>query len=80
MKIVNKEQLHEFLDIARSCKGEVTLESRFGDRYNLKSELSTYIAMGTLLNDKAEDLELFCSDPNDEAKFFKFFYENPGVL
>lgn len=80
MKIKNKEQIHALLDTVKECKNDVYLMSVYGDRYNLKSELSTYIAIGTLLSDHGDDLELFCSNPSDESKFLKFFCENPEVL
>lgn len=80
MKITDKEQLHKFLSVVDQCNGEVRLESVYGDCYNLKSELSEYIAIGALLRDKAQDLELFCSSQDDELLFLKFFHENPEVL
>ena len=56
------------------------LESPEGDRYNLRSTLNSYIAFGELLKERGDYLELFCSDKDDERRFFKFFYENPEVL
>ena len=43
------------------CGGDVWLESKYGDKYNLKSALSQYVAMADLLRDKNGDLELFAS-------------------
>lgn len=80
MKIKNKEQIHALLDTVNECSSDVYLMSVYGDRYNLKSELSTYIAIGTLLSDHGDDLELFCSNASDETKFLRFFSENPEVL
>lgn len=80
MKISNEVQLHEFLEAVKKAKSDVYLKSVYGDCYNLKSELSKYMAIGALLEDKAEDLELFCNSPDDESLFLKFFHENPEVL
>lgn len=42
--------------------------------------MSRYIAMGALLGEHGDDLELFCENKEDESKFLKFFYEHEGVL
>lgn len=80
MKLTNVEQVEEFLEIAKSCKGEVWLESAENDKFNLKSTLSQYVAMGTLLSERGEDLELYCQLKEDEYKFLAFFNEHPEVL
>ena len=80
MKITNKEHIDALLDTVKQCKSDVYLKSVQGDQYNLKSELSTYIAIGDLLSDRGDDLELFCNNPEDESKFLRFFSENPEVL
>lgn len=51
-----------------------------GNKFNLKSVISQYIALGELLQEKGENLELFCAYPDDEQHFLKFFRENPEVL
>ena len=80
MKIRKIEQLDDFLAAVDKCVGDVYLESVQGDRYNLKSQLNKYIALGALLTDKSEMLELFCDKKEDEKHFLKFFYEHPEVL
>lgn len=80
MRISNKIQLHEFLKTVDMARGDVYLKSAFGDCYCLKSELSKYVAIGSLLSDKAEELELFCDHREDEALFLNFFHDNPEVL
>lgn len=80
MKLTKVTQVKEFLAIADSCVGDVWLTSIEGDKFNLKSTLTQYVAMGALLGEKGDELELFCSSPEDEAKFFKWFNENPEVL
>lgn len=79
MRLKNIEEVHAFLATVDACHGEVWLESQYGDKFNLKSKLSQYIAIGALLNDSQEVLELFCSNQEDEQKFFQYFIEYPGV-
>lgn len=79
MKFTNATEVHDFMNTVESCTGMVWLASPMGDKFVLNSEFSRYVAMAALLEDKGEQLELFCSNPEDEAKFFKFFGEHPEV-
>ena len=56
------------------------LTSVYGDKLNLKSKLTQYIAIAKLLGEHGEELELWCSDKNDESKFFKMFSEHPEMV
>lgn len=80
MKFKNINEIEGFLEAVRQCKGNVYLRSSMCDIYNLKSALSQYIAMGALLEDYYEQLELFCEDRDDEQLFLKFFDDFPHVL
>lgn len=75
MKIKNIEQVNEFLAAVDKCKGEVWLLSSQGDELNLKSRLSQYVAIGALLKDYNEDLELFCQFVEDEHNFYPILKE-----
>lgn len=77
MKLCNMKVLNAFVAAVNQCKGAVWLESPEGDKFNLKSQFSQYIALGALLSNHGGSLELFCSDPNDEALFYQFLYNNP---
>ena len=79
MKLTKIEQVNEFLSIVDSCKGDVTLRSLDGDIFNLKSKLSQYIAIAALLGQHGDELELSCSDREDEGKFMQFLMENPSI-
>ena len=79
MKLKNIEQVNDFLSTVDSCEGSVWLESEFGDRFNLKSKFSQYVAMAALLGENGEALELYCQLPEDRARFYNFFKEHPGV-
>lgn len=80
MKLTKISQVEDFLAIINTCKGDVILTSQYGDKYNMKSLLTQYVAIGALLGERGDELELFCSSKEDEAKFLKFFNENPEVM
>jgi hypothetical protein len=42
--------------------------------------MSQYIALGTLLSERGEELELFCQNVEDESLFLAFFAANPTAL
>lgn len=80
MRLTNSKEIFEFKFAISKCKGDVWLQDNEGNHFNLKSVISQYIALGELLQDKGETLELFCSIPEDEQYFMKFFHDNPNTL
>lgn len=80
MQLRKISEVQAFLDIVNSCKGDVWLTSQYGDKYNLKSLLSQYVAISALLDEKGDELELWCALPEDETKFLNFFVEHPEIL
>lgn len=89
MKITSVPTLNDFLDALSKTKGEVWLEAiEDGKRtlkLSLKSQLSMYVAIGELIKDSRdgkffEELELYCSNKEDEAIFLKFFNEHKDAL
>ena len=80
MKLTKITEVDAFLEAVNACKGDVWLESPKGDRYNLKSVFSQFLALGAMLEENGDELELFCSIPVEEGYFFKFFREYPEVL
>lgn len=79
MKLNKIEEVEVFMALVDSCEGEVYLTSQYGDRYNLKSKLTQYLAVAQLLN-KENDLELWCNKKKDENKFLQFFKDYPETL
>lgn len=73
MKIRSLEDVEAFKKVINECKGEVWLESVYGDKYNLKSALTQYVAIADLMRDNKGDLELFAQLPADESKLIEFF-------
>ena len=79
MKFTNATEVRDFMSTVENCKGTVWLASPMGDKFVLNSEFSRYVAMAALLEDKGEQLELFCQLSEDREKFFKFFDKHPEV-
>lgn len=80
MRLRNVTEINDFMDAVKKTKGSVWLESNQGDRFELKSTLSMYIAIGELISQRGSELELFCSLPEDESYFFNFFSEHKDAL
>ena len=67
MKLSNITDVQKFTAAVNACQGDVYLKSVEGDVFNLKSSLSQYIAIGRLIEDAGENLELFAQTREDEA-------------
>ena len=80
MRLTNLKEIEEFRKAIDKCKGSVWLEDAEGNKLNLRSMMSQYVALGALLEDKGESLELFCSLASDEQYFLKFFQDYPNAL
>ena len=80
MKIKNIKDVETFLSVVNECEGEVTLTSLYGDKYNLKSTLTQYVAVAALLGEHGEKLELWCTDKDGERRFIRMFKEHAEVM
>lgn len=80
MKLNNEVEIVAFRNAIRQCKGSVWLESPEGDKFNLKSTFSQYLAIGNMLNERGNQLELFCGDHADEKIFYDLFNKHPDML
>lgn len=80
MKIKNLKDVEIFLNVVNECKGDVILTSQYGDKFNLKSALTQYVAIVALVGEHGDELELWCSEKEDEMKFLKMFDENPEMV
>ena len=72
MKLRTITDVEKFRTVINSCTGSVWLESAIGDKFDLKSMFSQYIAIGRLLEDHNEELEIFANLPEDGAKILAF--------
>ena len=75
MKLANVRDVEKFIAAVNSCENDVFLKSVEGDVFNLKSSLSQYIAIGRLIEDAGESLELFAQTREDEARLLKLLTE-----
>ena len=66
MKLTNITDIQKFTAAVNACEGDVYLKSVEGDVFNLKSSLSQYIAIGRLLEESGDNLELFAQTREDE--------------
>ena len=80
MKFVKVSEWNDFIHTVDQCKGAVWFESPYGDKYMLKSLFSRYLAIGKILDEHGDELELFCQLSEDEQLFYKYFNEHPGVI
>ena len=63
----------EFLKELDSCKGNVYLVPREGDRLNLRSKLCQLVGLTQLIEGgKIAEAFVECDDPEDESKLFRF--------
>lgn len=79
MKLHNEIEINDLLDAINKATGEVWLESYYGDKYNLKSTLSRYVAIAAMIGEHSDELELYCQK-QDEHLFMKFFKDHPDSL
>ena len=68
------KDIEEFFATVDSCKGTVELVTAEGDRLNLKSKLSQYVSLASVLSEDADipDMMLVASDPEDSDKLMRF--------
>ena len=78
MKLNNIKDVQKFIETVNACENDVYLKSVEGDVFNLKSSLSQYIAIGRLIEDAGESLELFAQTREDEARLLKMLTELNG--
>lgn len=73
MKITNISDINEFFKVVDECKGRVELTSSEGDRINLKSKLTQFVAMAQLMNTTyVKELEIVASEPEDASRILDY--------
>ena len=75
MKLKHIKEVEAFRKVIHECEGDVYLKSPEGDVFNLKSAMSEYIALGQLLSEQGDNLELFADRREDEALLLNFIAE-----
>lgn len=73
MKVSNIKNIDKFFKVIDECKGKVELVTGEGDRLNLKSKLSQYVALANVFsNGEIPEMEILAYDPEDVAKIVSF--------
>ncbi|QHQ60436.1 polya polymerase [Anaerocolumna sedimenticola] len=75
MKVMNITNVNGLFKIIDSCSGKVELVTNEGDRLNLKSKLSQYVALANVFTEgKIDEMELIAYEPEDIKKLLAFMY------
>ena len=73
MKVQNIKDIDKFFEVVDSCEGKVELVTGEGDRLNLKSQLTKYVALANLFSDGTiRELELVAYKPEDVQKLVAY--------
>lgn len=75
MRLTNLKDVQKFMDAVNECEHGVYLKSVEGDVFNLKSSMSQYVAIGRLIEESGDTLELFADSREDEARLLKLVME-----
>lgn len=75
MRLNSIKNVQKFVDTVNSCEHGVYLKSVEGDVFNLKSSLSQYVAIGRLIEESGDSLELFADSREDEARLMQMLVE-----
>ena len=73
MKLHNIAEVEAFQKALDQCQHDVFLTDAEGNKLNLKSKMSQYVAIGELLSQRGEYMELFATTREDEAILLGFF-------
>ena len=75
MKVFNITDIDAFFKMIDECQGRVELVTGEGDRLNLKSKLSQYVALAKVFSDGViDELELVAHEPKDVERLVSFMY------
>lgn len=76
MKVQNITDIDAFFKVVDNCKGRVELVTGEGDRLNLKSKLTQYVALSGVFKDNTiGEMELIAHEPEDVQKLVMFMYD-----
>ena len=68
--------VRDFMAAVAKCKGDVyLLKDDHSEEFNLKSELSEFLGISRLAEERGDRYEIFCQLPQDESILIKYFYD-----
>lgn len=77
MKVENIKNIDKFFSVVEKCKGKVELVTPEGDRLNLKSTLTKYVALAKAFSDgNIGCMEIIAYEVEDAQLIMKFMHEN----
>ena len=71
MRLTNVKDIEKFVAAVNECENGVYLKSPECDVFNLKSSMSRYVAIGRLIEESGDNLELFADSLEDGARLLK---------
>ena len=71
MRLTNVKDIEKFVATVNECENGIYLKSPEGDVFNLKSSMRRYVAIGRLIEESGDSLELFADSREDEARLLK---------
>ena len=75
MKLYNISNIEKFCSVIDSCEGNVTMLDEKGDKLNLKSKLSQFVALSNVLGAEEKpiaEMEVLVDNPKDTIKLVEF--------
>ncbi len=72
MKLKNKMDVENFKSVIDKCEHNVYIKSHCGDVFNLKSVMSQFVAIGKLVSEHGDELEIFADSKADEMLLIEF--------
>jgi hypothetical protein len=73
MKVMNIGDPEKFFEVVNQCKGTVELVTAEGDRLNLKSQLTKYVALTKLFADSSiPEMEIVAHEPEDVKRLLDY--------
>ena len=77
MKVENITNIDKFFGMIDNCIGKVELITADGDRLNLKSTLTKYVALAKVFSDGTiHSMEIVAHEYEDAQTIMKFMHEN----
>ena len=81
MKVKNIREPKKFFEVLNKCKGTIELVTSEGDRLNLKSKLSQYIALTQMFKDaQIDEIEIIVSEPEDMSMIIDYLVRGSTEL
>lgn len=76
MTLMNIANANGFLEVLRSCEGQVEIRTKKGDVFNCKSRLAALVALTTIaVSPDFDEIEVITSNPEDSMRLLKFMMQ-----